>query len=226
MKKMTKKGVLDYSYHVNRKHKRTHKYRLKRRTYEVIKCIEPFYEYDSQINILDIGSADGMMLSSIKNKYFNSNSIGFEYSFDLINAIKDNNIEKICGDAQALPFKHNSFDIVIACAIIEHIPNPNIFIENILHTLKKGGILIITTPVPFWESIFTKIGHLEENQHYKTLSLTDLDDLIKKKGMVTLMKKKFMMSPVGFPFEISIEKILTLLRINLFMGNQIIIGRK
>ncbi|MFH1188272.1 MAG: class I SAM-dependent methyltransferase [bacterium] len=39
------------------------------------------------------------------------------------------------------------YDVVIATEVIEHIVDPNIFIENSLKILKPGGVLIFTTPI-------------------------------------------------------------------------------
>lgn len=52
----------------------------------------------------------------------------------------------VVADSLDLPFTENSFDIVIASEIIEHIVFPERFIENLIHILKPGGVLIVTTP--------------------------------------------------------------------------------
>ena len=41
----------------------------------------------------------------------------------------------------------NKYDVVIATEVIEHIVDPNTFVENSLRVLKSGGILILTTPI-------------------------------------------------------------------------------
>ncbi len=52
----------------------------------------------------------------------------------------------IVADSLNLPFKENSFDIIIASEIIEHIVMPAKFVENMINILKPGGILLITSP--------------------------------------------------------------------------------
>ena len=50
-------------------------------------------------------------------------------------------------DAMALAeyFAENSFDAVVAGEVIEHVLDPEIFLENIYHILAEGGQLILTT---------------------------------------------------------------------------------
>lgn len=41
----------------------------------------------------------------------------------------------------------NTYDLVIATEVIEHVVDPNSFIEHSLKVLKPGGVLILTTPI-------------------------------------------------------------------------------
>ncbi len=222
------KGVLDKKYHINRTKKRTHSYRLRRRTEEVLKLVRKYadMEGDDFTDLIDVGTADGLMLSDIKNNVSNCRCFGLEYSMDLILANKDREVNLICGNADSLPFRDNSFNILIACAVIEHLSDAYSFIKESFRVLKRGGIIILTTPVPFWESFFSKIGHLNEDQHQETFNLKKLNKMLTANNFEVPEYKKFMISPVGFPFENFIEKILRSLRITFTFGNQIIIGKK
>lgn len=52
----------------------------------------------------------------------------------------------ICSDATCLPFKEETFDIVMCIEIIEHITEDKLFIKELHRVLKKGGYLYLTTP--------------------------------------------------------------------------------
>jgi ubiquinone/menaquinone biosynthesis C-methylase UbiE len=52
----------------------------------------------------------------------------------------------IVADVFNMPFKKNSFDIIIASEVIEHVFDPKLFIEKISAVLKPGGKLILLTP--------------------------------------------------------------------------------
>jgi len=51
------------------------------------------------------------------------------------------------GLAEALPFKELSFDTVLASQVIEHLPEPLIFLKETARVLKTGGKLIVTFPL-------------------------------------------------------------------------------
>lgn len=49
-------------------------------------------------------------------------------------------------DGKTLPFKNNEFDSVVTFEVLEHVFNPNEFIEEISRVLKNGGFLLLTVP--------------------------------------------------------------------------------
>jgi ubiquinone/menaquinone biosynthesis C-methylase UbiE len=49
------------------------------------------------------------------------------------------------GDAMALPFKDKSFDLIFSCECLEHVPNPQVMLNEAARVLKTQGQLILTT---------------------------------------------------------------------------------
>jgi ubiquinone/menaquinone biosynthesis C-methylase UbiE len=49
-------------------------------------------------------------------------------------------------DAQQLPYADASFDIVISCETIEHLPDPQAGISEFSRVCRPGGLLYLTTP--------------------------------------------------------------------------------
>ena len=49
-------------------------------------------------------------------------------------------------DAQNLPFDEGSFDIVISCETIEHVPDHRAAVREMYRVCKPGGTLYLTTP--------------------------------------------------------------------------------
>lgn len=91
---------------------------------------------------------------------------------------------------------------------------------------KKNGLLIVTTPVPLWEEVFTKLGHLADDLHNTTFNLKELNRIYERHGFKIQMSEKFMFSPWGFPFEKKLEQILKTLHFTFTLGNQIVVGQK
>lgn len=61
-------------------------------------------------------------------------------------AVAEASVEFIQGDAQALPFERDSFDLVISCECMEHVPDPAKMAHELARVLKPGGRLALTTP--------------------------------------------------------------------------------
>jgi len=76
--------------------------------------------------------------------------VGADISKEAISYAKNKYISKnlhfIISNAEKLPFKDRNFDIILGFEMIEHLTNPQKFIEEAYRVLKKGGLLIISTP--------------------------------------------------------------------------------
>jgi SAM-dependent methyltransferase len=58
-------------------------------------------------------------------------------------------------DGAALPFADATFDVVTMFDVIEHIPDPGVFLQEVRRTLRPGGVFIFQTPnllidAPYW----------------------------------------------------------------------------
>ena len=222
---MTGSGTLDKSYHLGRKTKRSLIYRLNRRSIEVINSINKYYP-DAPEDIIDLGTADGLTLSRIKDNFSSARCVGVEHSLELVESSADDRITVLQGDVNALPMPDNSFDIAIATAIIEHLPDPNKMLSEARRVLRPDGLIILTSPDPFWEKIASMIGHLKDDQHNNVMNIKELSMFLDKAGFIILESRKFMLSPVGIPFEIPIETAVRMIGLNFLFANQLVVGQK
>ena len=51
------------------------------------------------------------------------------------------------GDVRSLPYPDDTFDVVIAVEVLEHIPNPEVGLSEAMRVLKPGGYAITALPV-------------------------------------------------------------------------------
>ncbi len=82
----------------------------------------------------------------------------------------------------------------------------------------------MTAPDPFWERLATGVGHLKEDQHHRVMGLEELQELVKREGFSVLKAEKFMLSPVGMPFEFAVERCLRKLHLGCLMANQLVVA--
>ncbi|VVB87094.1 Ubiquinone biosynthesis O-methyltransferase [uncultured archaeon] len=71
--------------------------------------------------------------------------IGIDYPSS-ISANKENKNVEAYSILPYLPFKNESFDTVLATEVLEHVSEPSSAFKEINRILKKGGVLILTTP--------------------------------------------------------------------------------
>lgn len=123
--------------------------------YKAVRTSKMLKEYqDTNIRLLDLGCGIGLTLSIVSQVF--PNSVGCDIDRDAIKATKailkevGVKIPVILYDGKLLPFKDNSFDIVISIEVIEHAENPDLMLKEIRRILKPDGILHITTANKWW----------------------------------------------------------------------------
>ncbi len=104
------------------------------------------------ISVLDIGCGRGHFGLLLKS--FGKNYVGV----DIPNPVKicvERGLEAYAVDVEKekLPFKSNSFDMVLCLEVIEHFNNTDFLLSEIRRVIKNKGFLVISTPnayVPSW----------------------------------------------------------------------------
>lgn len=101
-------------------------------------------------NLLEVGFGEGYGISLLSNSKKFKKIHALDINYDCIKNAKEKynfkNLSFEIYDGKKIPFKDNSFDAIISFQVIEHIKNDSGFINEIHRVLKKGGILILTTP--------------------------------------------------------------------------------
>jgi methionine biosynthesis protein MetW len=95
---------------------------------------------------LDVGCGDGT-LAAVFARHCDQVT-GIELSMEACTIAHSRGIEVAQADVEnyAFPFRSESFDVVVAGEIIEHMTDPDHFLREITRVLKPGGHCILTTP--------------------------------------------------------------------------------
>ncbi len=98
--------------------------------------------------ILDVGCGEAWVAKHFTNKNIHvvSMDVAPQNPIQALKNIHNEHHAAVVADVFNPPFAVNSFDVIIASEIIEHLYDPKIFIQKLLPLLTKNGKLIIVTP--------------------------------------------------------------------------------
>jgi len=211
-------------YHHSRLHSPTVKHSLQERIRAVRSCIEGLGAAQRIQTWLDIGSADGLLAQGIQAGIPGPVHV---YALDMDKRLLTYNpFFAIKADCTRLPFHDDSFDLITAAAVIEHLSDPQGFLHECRRVLKPGGLLVLTCPAPFFDWLATQIGYLKDSGHVAHYSLKDLRRMCAASGFETAVSKKFMISPVRFPGTRRLEALFSRLGLDICMLNQVVAAIK
>lgn len=94
--------------------------------------------------LLEIGSGNGRFLKSLNQSRFERH--GIDMAEIVPNTPKINRIRFYKGNILNMSFGKEKFDIIVMWHVLEHITSPHELFKKINGLLKKGGILVLSTP--------------------------------------------------------------------------------
>jgi len=95
-------------------------------------------------SILDIGCATGALIASLRDNGWRVTGVEISPSADYAKNERKLDVRNIPLEENHFP--DNSFDIILASHLIEHLNEPKTFLEETYRILKNNGIIFITTP--------------------------------------------------------------------------------
>ncbi|MBU3093672.1 class I SAM-dependent methyltransferase [Clostridium sp. CF011] len=144
----------------------------------VIKVLSEI-EFDT---ILDLGCGTGSVLALLLEQKPNIHAYGLDLSDEMLTIARQKLEEKaelIQGDSENLPYKDNSFDVVICTESFHHYPNPLKALDEIHRVLKPQGKFILCdtwmfTPIRQIMNVFIKFSDGGDVRIYSEIEITKM----------------------------------------------------
>ena len=132
------------------------------------KVLEVLSRYELE-RILDVGCGDGNFTVLMAKACKAREVYGIEISKEGVEMARKNGVNcyQLDVDEEDLPFEDDFFDAVTALELIEHLYDPEHFLEEVYRVLKPDGLFVLSTPN--LASIHNRIALLFGYQPYSIL---------------------------------------------------------
>lgn len=99
------------------------------------------------VAVLEVGAGGGFLLAELAAEGFDDLT-ATDITATAIEEIayRVPTADRVLADAERLPFKDASFDVVISSDVIEHLPDADRHIAEVARVLRPGGLYFIKTP--------------------------------------------------------------------------------
>lgn len=166
--------------------------------------------HSKMTKILDIGIGDGIYEASLSKEIRRKCELyGVDISEKMLKRAQPylSGSEVVDLDSQELPYRENTFDIVIVSEILEHVFYPEKILYEAQKVLKRGGVLLLTFPNSASLNLRLAIlllgsspllNYPKNKEHIRFFKNSDIKDMlgkdmevIKKQGLSSLLFDKW-----------------------------------
>lgn len=184
-------------------------YRVRREF--VHNLIAKYFPTQNNLRILDVGCGTGALMKEL-GVY--GEVFGVDFSSEAVDFCRSRGIENIQkGGLENLPYTDNSFDLVLALDVLEHIPDDGKGLAEIYRVLKPDGIVIVFVPAfKFLWGVTDVIS-----QHYRRYTKIEISNKINRVGFVIRYSSYF--NFFLFPFITLTRFVVNFFKINISSEN-------
>lgn len=182
--------------------------------YGVFRRSEALIRHFRQLNcstldtILDVGTADGLVLCRLMRDYNINCCIGIDIRFYYLKAARENDLHVVQADGRYLPFISNSVDVIISTAVFKHIKGLDKLVGECCRVLKPDGKMIIIDPTPWGIRMGLLLKHFSHKSIFQILSLEDTKQMLIRHNFAPISEERFMLTPIPFIGCNILERVL------------------
>jgi SAM-dependent methyltransferase len=125
--------------------------------------------------LLDVGCGSGFLLRDFR-RY--GRAFGVDANEEAIRACRARGLDVEHVTSSPLPFERESFDVITALDVLEHLEDDVGTIDDLYRLLKPGGVLLVTVPA----FMFLWGTHDEVNEHKRRYTARQLTGRLVKSG--------------------------------------------
>lgn len=103
-----------------------------------------FAQYKQSGRLLDVGFGAGTLMEAARRGGWTA--LGVEVSRSAAEHVHGLGFEVFCGTLHEARYPDNYFDVVTASEVLEHVPDPQLVLNEIARVVRPGGLLWGTTP--------------------------------------------------------------------------------
>ena len=143
--------------------------------------------------VLDVGCGGGLFLRLLKRRGFPVLGLDLSPSAARL-AWEQNRVPAVCGLLDAVPFAAESCGAITMFHVLEHLPDPRVYLDSARRLLRPEGRLIVQVPnAACWQ--FRLLGSswngVDVPRHLFDFRACDLDRLLTVCGFEVLRRKHF-----------------------------------
>jgi ubiquinone/menaquinone biosynthesis C-methylase UbiE len=150
------------------------------RRYALIKLLKRYAGDHSVSTLLDVGCGTGATLQYLKRRSNFKSLRGLEPSEEAMKFCKKRGLDDITeGQAEDVPFSEETFDVVTAMDVIEHVDDDRKALSEFVRVCKTGGKVVIF--VPAYKFLWSE--HDEALHHRRRYTARELQEKMREAGL-------------------------------------------
>ena len=160
----------------------------RKRVLELAKKLLDFVETGDEKDFLEVGCGNGEVSKYIALNYIGSVT-GIDVDPEQVELARGNgdvpNLKFLESDSTSLPFKDESFDIVLSFGVLHHIHNWLDALKEIIRVLRPKGYLVYADLI-YPEAITRMDSSSKHSFGLVTINVDELNSFLKKSGFGTI----------------------------------------